>query len=146
MSVKEILNNLTDIVADVTEYSKLTHVLDIARNKFREPERKFGVIPRGVSETSGVTNQITQDYMFSIILTDTYISTNLTDDALIEKTVDLVSDFDEIYKECVNTKCRSSDIVMLVNQFNVNEAVIVEEEKTIIVEGFLTIRINNRMR
>jgi len=136
--------NLKTIVASTTSFTELTHILNIEKNKFTQGGR-FGVIPRGAREAQGVTKAVTQDLIFSIVLTDTFISQSISDSGIMTKVISLMDAFENIYRECSNTKILATDIVLLVSTFDISEAIILETEKTIIVEGNLTIRVKNTL-
>jgi len=140
-NLSTVLASIESLVKGVTSYTELTHILDISLNKFSVGKR-FGVVPRRVEQNNSGTMRITQDYFFSIILTDTYISQNLNDKEIVEKAVDLMEMFDSIHKECANTKCNQPSIVMLVDGFDITEPVILLKEKTIIIESVMKVKCN----
>lgn len=137
-------SNLKTIVQSQTSFTELTHILNIEKNKFTQGGR-FGIIPRGARETEGTTRAITQDLIFSVVLTDTFITQSINDSGIVSKVISLMDSFETIYKEASNTKVLASDIVLLVSTFDISEAIVLENEKTIIVEGNLTIRVRNTL-
>jgi hypothetical protein len=143
-NLSEIKTQLDLLVASASGFEQLTHILNIEKNRFTEGGR-FGIIPRGGREVKGQTQAITQDLIFSVVLTNTYISNSISDQALIDKVIVLMGLFDDIYKSIANSKCNKPDIVLMVSTFDVSEAIIIESEKTIIVEGNLTVRVRNTL-
>jgi hypothetical protein len=145
MITTTLYNNLKEIVQEVTGAKPLTHTLRIEDNKFSEGMR-FGVLPRGSKESKGVTNNLTSDYVFSIILTQTYITSNITDEDIIQKVLTLTSQFELIFKNVFTSKMKAPDIVIALNDFDISEALLLEKEKTIIVEGNLSVKSYFNMR
>jgi hypothetical protein len=140
-NLNTVLTSINNIVKDITSYTELTHILDISLNKFGVGKR-YGVVPRRVEQSTGNTMRITQDYYFSIILTDTYISQSLNDKEIVAKAVELMAMFDNIHKECAKTKCNQESIVMLVDGFDITEPIVLIKEKTIIIESVMKVKCN----
>jgi len=139
-STADIKAQLDILVGEATGFAMLAHLLRIEKNSFSEGG-KFGVLPRGSREIPGNTLNITKDFVFSVILTDTYISASVSDSAILGKMIALTDKFEAIYTKIAKTKCNLPSVVLGVSTFDVFEAILVEEEKTIIVEGNLTIKV-----
>ena len=117
----------------------MTHVLDLKKNKFNTASSRYGVIPQAQTEVSGTTQSNTIDQTFSIVLTDSYISSALSDGPIISKIVDLMGKFEEINKNLVLQKAGVPS-VLNVGTFSINESLIIDEDKLIIIEGSVVVR------
>lgn len=136
-----ILAGIKNIVSATlgVSYSELTHVLSLEKNRFDGASQRYGVIPQAQSETSGTTQANTIDQTFAIVLTDSYISSALTDSGIIDKIVELMGKFEDINKQLVIQKAGVPS-VLFVGDFAISEALVVEEDKLIIIEGRVNVR------
>lgn len=121
-----------------SDFSELTHTLNLEKNRFDGASKRFGVLPGSANEVPGVTKTNTVSQTFEIILTESYISDNISDDALINKVLVLMGKFDDIYKVLINEKAGVPSVVN-VNNLSVDNAVIVSEEKVIVVQASVDI-------
>jgi len=140
MSTKQTLfTNLKGIVADASGYTSLTHAINLEKNKFSSGGR-YAVRPLGSTEVEGSTKRVTHDHRFSIVLINSYITDNLNDDSIIDKQLELDEKFEDIYRQCMNTKVGAPDTVMTITNLDISDPVIVSEEKLVVIEGTLIVR------
>ena len=121
-------------------YSELSHVVDLSKNSFYSLSTRYGVMPQGSKEQSGVTVANTLDQGFKIILTDEYVSDTIEDASIIAKQVALIGLFEDIFRELVRTKCGAPSVVMFVGDFAIEECYLIEKQKIIIVEAHVNVR------
>lgn len=140
-NVETIYNNLKISVGSTlgSDFSELTHTLNLEKNRFGGASKKFGVLPSSIREVQGQTKANTTQQGFEIILTESYVSDNISDDALIAKILTLMGKFEEIYRELIKTKANSPTIVINCSDLQLENALIVSEEKIIIVQASVQI-------
>jgi hypothetical protein len=138
--VSDLYNGLESIVATQTGFTKLTHLNNLSKNKFTIPSGRYGVLIRDAREVTGSTQRVTHDRRFSVILINSYITDSLNDHGIITKQIELISEFDNIYKEALNTKLGKPNLVMNVSTFDISDPTVVEDEKLIVLEGLITIK------
>lgn len=139
--LSSIFSGVKGIVSSTlpSDYSELSHVYDIKKNKFTGAEKRFGVIPRQVAELPGVTKANTLEQEYSILLTDSYISIVGGDSGIIDKILELQGLFESIFTQLVVQKAGHPNC-LLVSGFTIGEALVVQEEKLIIIEGGVKVR------
>lgn len=139
-NLKTLHANLETLVATTTGYTRLTHILDLDKNKFTPSSARFGVIPRGQQEVAGNTRNATIDYIFSIVICKSYITQASSDENIITTVLDISEKYDDIYKQAVSSKINATNIVINVSNFSLSEPVVIEKEKLIVIEGNFVIR------
>ena len=120
--------------------TKLTHTLDLSKNKFSPTEIKFGIIPAGQKQVEGVTKHLTVDYAFNVILAKSYITTAHNDDALMALSVDMLNIFNSAYIKAVQTKLSIPHLVKLIDDLAVGQPIIAEKEKLLFLEASFIVR------
>jgi|SRR6056297_4154836 len=141
--ILDIYNNIKTLIADTlsSDHKELSHVFDIAQNKFQGSSKGYGLLPNSANEIAGETQANTMSQGFKIILTDSYISNNLSDAELTTKTLQMIEATETIFKELVLKKCGSPAMIQNVLNFAVESAVIAKEDKVILVEATFDVRI-----
>jgi len=140
-TLSSIFNGVKGVVSSTlpSDYVELSHVYDIKKNKFTGAEKRFGVIPRQVAEAPGVTKANTLEQEYSMLLTDSYISIVGGDSGIIDKIIELQGLFESVFTQLVVQKAGNPNC-LLVSDFSVGEALVVQEEKLIIIEGSVKVR------
>ena len=140
--ITDVYNNLKNLVAAEFggDYQELTHVFDIAKNRFSGSKKAYGLLPAASSEASGVTKTNTFDQGFSIVLADSYITDVISDSELIAKTLVMLEKLEELFKKIVVEKAGTPLSVINVSGFSVDSAVVAREDKVIVVEASFDIR------
>ena len=140
-NVETIYTNLKSRVGAVlgSDFSEITHTLNLDKNRFDGTSKKFGVLPSSARETTGQTRANTVTQGFEIILTESYISESISDNDLMTKILSLMGKFEDIYKDLINEKAGSPAIVINCSDLQLENALIVSEEKVIIVQASVQI-------
>lgn len=114
-------------------FVELTHIIELDKNNF-QVDTRWGVLPvaSGEVNTTVGTNSLAQG--FKIVLTSGYISSEYDDSGMVTKLVDLIGQLETVYKQLVNSKCGSVDVVNL-GGLQVNEALVWSEKKVLLVEA-----------
>lgn len=125
-------------------YSKLTHVTDIASNKYNGNFKRYGVTAGSASEVSGTVGVRTMDHAFKLYLVDSYLSptSTLDDDIKAELAVtlgDLAHGIiDDIQKN--KSTLSTSGKVLIVNYLQLNEIKYLEAERVGVLEFEVNIK------
>ena len=61
-------------------FSKLSHVLDVGKNKFKGANSRYGARPLGMTQNDDINRAYTVDQSFEIIITNGYKSSKLISD------------------------------------------------------------------
>lgn len=123
-----------------TDYQPLTHVVNIESNKFKGCAKRFGVVPQGQSEFLGETKANTSTQQIKIILTDSYVTSVLNEDDIIEKMLSINDKLESIFRDLVLTKCGAPSVVVWCGNFSIETSVLYETEKIIITEAAFDVR------
>ena len=126
-----------------SEYVELTHVIHVEMNKFNDSTRRWGLAPGGVPEQQGNTKANTMDLQFAIVLTDEYITDQFGDSGVITKVLSLMGKFEDLWKQLSLQKGNVYAQAHLIGGFDVQDPVILDEEKIIAIQGKFFVRVQN---
>jgi hypothetical protein len=116
-------------------WKRLEHVVKLEENKWGSGSSRWGLMPAAANPISGETRANTISQGFRILLTDAFITTVTGDSEVITKTVSLLGQLETLFKNLVLQKCGAPSVVRHVYSFAYEEALILNKEKIIIVEG-----------
>ena len=126
------------------EWKKLTHVYRLEMNRFDGADKAYGVIPIGAVPINGQTKHVTRGQGVELLLTESYISESITDDELRAKVLNLCAQFEQIELDMMEQKAGGLAGVENVSPFSVENAIMVKDEKVILVQA--TFVVTYRMR
>lgn len=120
-------------------YTKLSYVTNISLNKFKANSSRYGVLPKGATETSGQTSTYTMDHTFSVFIVDGYndgAANQLNDDVKATKVATLMDKAHQIYRDIAANKALLSATpnVLVVNNLSIYEVTYIEVEKVMILQ------------
>lgn len=80
--VQDIISHLESETATIlgVSFSKLSHVLDVGKNKFKGSNKRYGVRPLGMVQNDDINRAYTVDQTFEVIITNGYKSSKLISD------------------------------------------------------------------
>ena len=76
---------------------------------------------------------------FEIILTESYISDSISDVELNAKILSLMGKFETLFSDIVKLKAGSPGLVINIEGFNIDSALLVTDDKVIVVQGSFSI-------
>jgi len=117
------------------EYEKLTHVYRIEKNRFDGASLRYGSIPVGATPLAGETKAVTRGQGFELLLCESYISASITDDEIREKVITLSGKMEEIETDFMVEKAGAPVYVTNVQPFTIENAVLIEDHKVIVVQA-----------
>lgn len=123
-----------------SEYSELTHTMNLEKNTFSGASKRWGILPSGGFEERGNTQNNTVSQGFKVILTDDYITSECGDSEVIGKVVSMIGLLESVFKALVKQKCGAPTAVILVNGFSIDETLVWEDEKIIVIEANFQVR------
>jgi hypothetical protein len=126
-----------------TSWKPLEHIIAIEKNKWKGCTTRWGVIPSGAEEVSGVVHANTLTHTIRICITDEYITCVEGDDAIVTKMIVLMGKLEDIFKALTLNKCGAPTIVRNVSGFAIDESMMFREpmkDRIIVVEGRFTVR------
>ena len=148
-----IVNDIKDgikgrFTTSLADYSQLPFQTDIEKNKTKQTEKGFSIIPLNIDEVDGLLGSITLDQSYEITLTDNYIngSKSQTNDELkIQKLADLQGKVISAYQDLRINKNLVDSRILIINNLSVNEAEYLDKEKTIVMSFTFNVKykINN---
>ena len=136
-NVGTIYTNLKNLVGTTlgSSFQELTHTLRLEKNKFGTTAKRYGVRPASVNEVQGQTRSNTVTQAFEIILTESYVSENISDNDLMTKILSLMGKFEDLHKAIINEKGGSPSVFINCVNMSIDNAILVPEEKVIVVQG-----------
>jgi hypothetical protein len=134
---------LARLLVVLPTYSKLSFGSNVSLNKFGRSSKRFGVIPKGASDSSGSVGVNTIDHSFEITLTDGYVSgpaMGLNDDLKMLKVSELQDNALLVYKDLQLNKNLLASGILIVSEINMSEVVFLEEENVAVLKFDLKIK------
>jgi len=121
-------------------FSELKYKLKVEDNHFEENSKKFGVRPLEANSVPGVTQSITLDQEFEIILTDNYINLDISDEEQRIKTFNLYDRLDTIYTDLINTKAGIPLIVLNIPSLTISQPEYLEDDNVVALRAQILIK------
>jgi len=125
------------------QWKPLEHIVQIEKNKWKGCTSRWGVLPGGADEASGVTQANTLSHTFRIVLTDEFITDVEGDSSVISKMITLMGKLEDVFKALTKNKCGAPAIVRNVSGFAIDESMVFREpmkDRIIVVEGKFVVR------
>lgn len=124
-------------------YSKLSFADDLNENKWARAAKRYSVVPKSANVTDGVLGSNMIDHRYEITLTDTFSlgpTAALNDDLKIQRINELQDNALLIYRDLQNNKTLLSSSVLIVSGLSINDAVILQDEKIVVIKFELIIK------
>ena len=139
MSVASIRNSLKTRLEAAIPFTEADFTLNPSKNESTTLESKYTVAIGPQQEVAGVTRFATVDQVFIVRLFDGYIAAAESDSSVVAQIEALHTNADTIYSDFVNTRLSNAD-VMNVSGRILNEPIVDSEQKTIMLEMFVTVK------
>lgn len=107
----------------------------------RTAEKSYATIAQGMSENTdaGAFSRVTYDQYFEVILTRSATGRNDKDE-ITDAVEDLFNNFDELYKDLVNTKLGLTTTVILVTGLEISDPEILNKSTIVALRGRFLVR------
>ena len=142
--VKNIVSAIETRIAAVigTTHKKMDYVYDITKNSLNRDYNRYGVIPMGLTNDTGVTRAMTVDQDFEIIFINRFVNKQGDDVKQRDAVNDLFKQFYLVINDLYATKLGIPETVMTVNRVTINDPEFTDEDNT----ANIRIRINVKYR
>lgn len=147
MSVSTLTSSIKTSVASTlgASYTELGYANDLAKNTFKGNDKRYAVIPKGLSEESGVTGYVTLEQDYTVILTDGFINKPLSDSVQQANVIALQDLAIAIYKKLVQTKCGSPNTCLTVRELSLSEPQFLDKENVVVITATLKVKFRNSL-
>lgn len=96
-------------------YSKLSHVIDVAKNKFKGASNRYGTRPLSLDQNNLNLGNYTVDHNFELILTNSYKSSKLVNDEDMRNKAIILQDY---MHDCFKRMYTNRDLIEIKQVFN----------------------------
>lgn len=137
--------NATTIIAAIkvqaasvlgTSYVELAYSNNLDKNSFNGNFKRYGVLPADATEISSITNYVTIDQNFELILIDSFINTAMSDSAESAKGSALQDLAYDVYRNLISTKCGVPNSVIQVHSFTAAKPETIEDKAVTVRASF----------
>lgn len=139
--IKELIEGFENTIQTVlgSDWKKLDYIFEIDKNSLSRNSKRFGVrAVSGISD-SGVTRALTMNHDFEIILTDSYINKDGSDEKQRELVDELHKKIFEIFNSIFLTKAGKPQYIMNLNKLNLNEIEFITDDNITILRSQITV-------
>ena len=132
----------SELEAELTGFTKLSYVEDVAKNTFRKTGTKdcYGIRALGASQLPGVTKTVTLNQEFEVILTKGYTQSTVSDTSQVTDSLDLRAEFLGLYKRYVNDKGGLPGTILNITDLILAEPEYLEDDKVVVQRATMNIQ------
>lgn len=128
------------IAAVVPTFSEMKFVLNVSLNNSRNNANLFGVRPLSAFSQDGVTNQITLEQSFEIILSTRFINKGSSDLEQRDVMFTLYDQMDVVFEDLLGTKAGIPAVILLISEPSMAEPEYLDDDHVAVLRGSISIR------